>query len=97
VAALVGSPEPVWPHLRLMRAVLDDAVSIVVSGAGRISGGLRLETIHWFLADDVRWAFSFHNVCEALDIDAHRVRARLSPWLTLPSPHYGRSMREVLR
>jgi hypothetical protein len=86
VAALIGSSKPCWPHLRLMRAILDDAVSIVVSGGVRASGTLRCETLNWFLADDTDWVFSFRNVCDALDLDADRIRARMAPWLIWRSP-----------
>jgi hypothetical protein len=85
VAAIVGSGKPQWPHLRLMRAVLDDAVSIVVFGGVRASAVLRSETVNWFLAEDDGWAFSFRNVCDALDLDVDRLRARMAPWLTLRS------------
>jgi len=85
VAALIGSRKPYWPHLRLMYAVLEDAVSIVVFGGVRTSGCLRRETQNWFLADDAHWVFSFRNVCEALDLDVDRLRTRLAPWLTLRS------------
>jgi len=86
VAALIGSSKPYWPHLRLMYAILEDAVSIVVFGGARTSGCLRRETQNWFLADDPYWVFSFHNVCEALDLDVDRLRARMAPWLIVRSP-----------
>jgi hypothetical protein len=83
VASLIGSCRPFWPHLRLMRAVLDDAMTIVLSRRIRDSATLRSETIYWVLADDPEWVFSFLNVCDALTLDPNRLRARLAPWLTI--------------
>lgn len=83
VATFIGGSRPHLPHLRLMRAVLDDAVSIVVFGRVRESVTLRSETINWVLADDTQSIFSYRNACEALDVDAERLRARLAPWLSL--------------
>jgi hypothetical protein len=69
---------------RLMLAVLEDAVRIVVAsraGASRKSNRLVAETRQWLLGEDASWPFSFRNVCDVLGIDAQLLRARLSPWL----------------
>jgi hypothetical protein len=81
-AVLIGAAKPHLPHLRLMYAVLEDAVVIVLGGRLAGPATLRIETINWVLADDIGWLFSFQNVCDSLDLDADRLRARLAPWLT---------------
>ena len=80
---MIGAARPYLPHLRLMYAVLEDAVVILLGGRHAESANLRVETVHWVLAEDIAWLFSFQNVCDSLDLDADRLRARLAPWLTL--------------
>lgn len=77
------SLSPHTSHRRLMVAVLQDAVAIILS-PGRLRGGRRRllhETIAWVRSDDVAWPFSFLNVCEAVDLDAYRLRHRLGRFL----------------
>lgn len=67
------------PEQRLMLAVLEDALGILVAGPRRTtSGRLFWDTRSWVLDDDLAWPFSFLNVCEALDIDPGRLRRRLA-------------------
>ena len=70
---------------RLMLAVLEDALFILLA-ATRVPGQCRRrryrETLGWVLSDDQDWPFSFTRVCEALDVDAARLRAELTPWLS---------------
>jgi hypothetical protein len=76
-------------HRRLMFAVLQDALTIILSRGQhlrRVRRRLLRETIAWVRSDDLAWPFSFLNVCEALDLDACRLRHRLDPLLDLPSP-----------
>jgi hypothetical protein len=80
------------PSLRLMLAVLDDALETLVSGA-RVRPLLWSDTVAWVLSEDVRWPFSFLNICDALDLDPPQLRRRVTPWLSPPacypaqSPH----------
>jgi hypothetical protein len=40
----------------------------------------------WLMSDDVRWPLAFRPMCEALDLDADAVRARLRATLALRPP-----------
>ena len=60
-----------------MYAVLEDGVELLTRhrwGAGRPSHRLLRETEAWLASDDTSWPFAFVNVCDALEIDAARVR-----------------------
>jgi hypothetical protein len=71
------------PERRLMSAVLEDALSILLAPRplGRRDRAQRAETERWLLANDFTWPFSFVNVCRALDVDPaslrHDVASRL--------------------
>jgi hypothetical protein len=65
------------PEQRLMRAVLDDALDVVLDPRphlGRRDRALRGDAERWLAEDDREWPFSFVNVCEALAIDPVRLR-----------------------
>jgi len=77
-----------WRHqvgeLRLMAAVLEDAINIVRkrprSRAGR-------EAREWLASRDATWPFAYERICEALDLDADSVRRQVSggrPVLRMP-------------
>jgi hypothetical protein len=71
------------PEQRLMLAVLEDALGILVAGPRRTtSGRLFYDTRSWLLDDDPSWPFSYVNVCEALDIDPGGLRRRLAAQCT---------------
>jgi hypothetical protein len=81
---------------RLMLAVLQDALSIIVRADRRSDSGLDspsprllVEACEWVVANDATWPFSFLNVCGALEIDPVSLRRRLSPWLPWPGGHIG--------
>lgn len=59
-----------------MRAVLDDAVSVLLDPRplGRRNRALRADTEHWLLENDVVWPFSFLNVCRGLGVDPGAIR-----------------------
>lgn len=69
------------PELRLMAAVLEDAVATVTTDQRRCSGRQRREfeeTMRWVVqSEDHDWIFSFVNVCESLGVDADYLRAGL--------------------
>ena len=68
-------PQRPWKQqvgeMRLMAAVLEDAIAILRkrprSRAGR-------EAREWMLSRDMSYPFSYERICEALDLDADTVR-----------------------
>lgn len=63
---------------RLMAAILVDAVAVLrASVRTRGDQTLKRETIHWVMAEDAEWPFSFVRVCEALEYDPVSVRLRM--------------------
>ena len=71
------------PEKRLMLAVLEDAVgtyqkrAVAAAPAGRREF---LEAQSWIESDDVRWPFSFRNICDALGFDCDALRRGLRSW-----------------
>jgi hypothetical protein len=69
------------PERRLMVAILEDAVSCLSINARQCTLQQRKqfeEARHWVSADEESdWIFSFHNICEALGLDASYVRQGL--------------------
>lgn len=68
-------------ELRLVAAVLEDAIRIVAAGAASPAYRRRAvfaETIEWIASDDLRWPFSFRNLCVALQVDALHLRAAIT-------------------
>jgi len=63
---------------RLMCAILEDAVNVYANevGSSQPSRTFR-ETRRWLDSNDRTWVFSFLRICEALDLDPQRVRARV--------------------
>jgi hypothetical protein len=81
-----GVREPTLPMLRLMLALLDDAIHIIVKGAmntSAASDALFIETVNWLHSEDASWLLSFLNVCDVLEIDPRIVRERLAADLTV--------------
>ena len=72
-------PSRPWRHqigeLRLMAAVLEDAVNILRkrprSRAGR-------EAREWLTSRDASWPFTFERICDALDLEPDSVRRQVS-------------------
>jgi hypothetical protein len=64
------------PVLRLLAAILEDALREVARGAATPRARRRAfrDTLAWLRADDERWPFSFVNVCEGLGLDARAIR-----------------------
>ena len=68
-----------WKHqvgeLRLMAAVLEDAVNVLRkrprSRAGR-------EAREWLASRDTGWPFAYERICEALDLDANSIRREVA-------------------
>lgn len=87
--AAAPPPEPTWraalqtlavnvrqPEQRLILAVLEDALDTLLQSVATGGHGRRLvaATETWLAADNYDWPFSFVSICEALDLDAGRVR-----------------------
>lgn len=68
---------PAESEMRLMFAILEDAVATIVAkhpaGVER-NGRARREAIEWMMSEDRVHVFAFDNVCEAVGIDASRLR-----------------------
>lgn len=68
------------PDQRLGFAVLELAVFDFQRGVAAGGGRILREVERWLFSDDVSWAFSFRNLCDALDVDAPSLRRRLHRW-----------------
>ncbi|HVO91681.1 MAG TPA: hypothetical protein VMT22_02520 [Terriglobales bacterium] len=72
------------PELRLMAAILEDAVSCLAKDPRRCARPHRKaseEALSWINAQDEEdWVFSFDNVCETLGLDPGYVRRGLHHW-----------------
>jgi hypothetical protein len=72
------------PELRLMAAVLEDAISCLSIKTRPVTARQQKQledARQWFAAeDDSEWIFSFKNICEALGIDPAYLRRGLIRW-----------------
>jgi hypothetical protein len=71
------------PERRLMVAVLEEAISAVLSTAGANGDERRavaLEAQRWFSSDSRSWPFAFCTVCDILGLDVDRVRHVITTW-----------------
>jgi hypothetical protein len=76
------------PEKSLMLAVLGDAVAEVYRHRyARTTSARRQrrEVLAWFASTDATWPFSFLNICQALGLDAGRIRSGIeapqgTPW-----------------
>jgi len=65
------------PEIRLIAAMVEDAVTCVVRNAPAISGARRrqfIEAYTWLMDDRRDWPFAFVNLCEILGLDGAAVR-----------------------
>jgi hypothetical protein len=84
-------PEQFWaaladprsePEKRLMVAVLEEAISVVVNqstGSDDSRSAVR-EAQRWFASDDRSAPFAFGTICDVLGLDAGLVRQVVSRW-----------------
>ena len=76
------SPGRYWtPEMRLMLAVLEDAIG-TLNRANRLTDlvlrhQLCREECAWFSSEDVEWPYSFRNICDVLDINVDSFRKHL--------------------
>lgn len=74
------------PEKRLMLAVMEDAIATFqksVAGETRRQRRLLKETEEWFNSRDTEWAFSFENICSALEIEPEYLRGGLRRWKSI--------------
>ena len=76
----VYETRPTLPEKRLMFAILLDAIECFQKYLGHEDNRLLKETEEWIFEDDHGWAFSFINVCEAVEIDPQYLRKGLLHW-----------------
>lgn len=70
-------------EVALMRAVLEEAVECFQKQfvkSGRRAQRLAREAEEWIYADEVRWPFSFVNICAVLGLDPDYIRLKLKRW-----------------
>ena len=73
-----GWPIEVLSRERALRAaILIDAVRCLVGVPGGRDRRARRAAARWVLSRDMRFAFSFYNVCDSLGFDPSRVRRLL--------------------
>ncbi|HSP96965.1 MAG TPA: hypothetical protein VL049_06930 [Candidatus Dormibacteraeota bacterium] len=71
------------PERRLMVAVLEEAISAVLSGAnagGEERRAAALEAERWFASNSRSWPFAFCTLCDVLGLDIDRVRDVIGVW-----------------
>jgi len=86
------------PELRLMLAVLEDAIARFHRGLGAQCPEQRkhvCEVRRWIGSRDAESPFSFENICSSLGIDADYLRAGLNAMCSDPMPQPERQ--QVLR
>ncbi|HEY3304550.1 MAG TPA: hypothetical protein VGL70_13550 [Candidatus Binatia bacterium] len=77
---LLRRKTPIEPEIRLMWAVLEDAVECYRRHVGDAKGkpnGEFEEVDSWIFDPDGDWLFSFENICATLGIDAEYLRSGL--------------------
>jgi hypothetical protein len=78
--AVYRRAEPACGERRLLLAVLEDGIRAFLKNARATHGrafNLRREALVWLTTDDRSDVFAFENICEALGIDAGRLRQRV--------------------
>ena len=71
------------PEKRLMVAVLEEAIGLVVNGTARAHSernALVREADRWLESDDRTAPFAFASICDVLGLETGRVRQALAAW-----------------
>ncbi len=80
-AQVFGRPALLQPEKRLMLAVLEDAVAILLRPHARTATAsarqLRAEAEAWLASDDVHEPFAYLRICEMLNLEPGTLRRRL--------------------
>jgi hypothetical protein len=78
--AVYGRAQPAEGARRLLMAVLEDGIRTLLKHAhatrGR-AGNLRREAFEWLCVGGTASPFAYERLCEALGLDAARLRARV--------------------
>ena len=93
-------PSERTPELRLMAAVLEDAIrTFCRCAASQTVRSRRLfeETAEWFDTSDVSWAFSFENICDGLGLEAEWIRPAAPSLPRQPDSHHARDGEHSVR
>jgi hypothetical protein len=75
------------PEIRLMLAVMEDAVASFqryLQEPSRSNERIYRETRDWLESEDLEWPYSFANICEALGMRPELVRQKMLSWETHP-------------
>src|SRR5207249_1987274 len=94
--AVYRRAEPACGERRLLLAVLEDGVRTFLKNARATQGrafNLRREALAWLTTEDRSDVFAFENICEALGIDAGRLRQRVLGEAFDGEPRVGASFR----
>jgi hypothetical protein len=77
--AILTEAGPAAGERALMRAVLEDAIHCLAGEIGPIRERPQLaaDARAWIEDADMRWPYSFANVCDSLGFDVDRLRSRL--------------------
>ena len=69
------------PEMRLVAAILEDALQCISRNTGSPHGRRRrefIEACRWLFQDDHRdWPFTFNNICDLLGLNVVAVRERV--------------------
>jgi len=65
------------PEMRLVIAILEDALLCVTRNGGRRRGREFVEACEWFRDERRDSPFAFRNVCDLLGLEATAVRQRI--------------------
>ena len=74
---------PQQPEIRLMLAVLEDAINCYqdnIFAANKKRVLLFKEAEEWFMSDDASWIFSFVSVCSILNLEPDYFRMGIKRW-----------------
>ena len=86
--AVYRRAEPACGERRLLLAVLEDGIRTFLKNARATHGrayNLRREALSWLMQHESRDVFGFGNICEALGIDADRLRQRVLDEAAVPN------------
>jgi hypothetical protein len=85
--AVYGRADPAQGERHLLLAVLEEGIRTFLKNAQAIRGRsatLRKEALTWLLSEARSDPFEFESICEALNIDAPRLRRRVLQAATDP-------------
>ena len=76
---------------RLMFAALEDGIRTLLGAHRAVPRSWRQQELAWLTSDDRTEPFAFARICEALGIDADRLRRRVLASCDTPSRADGRT------